>query len=290
MEITLAVTQMACGEKWEENLDRAETLVRRAAEMGADIVLLQELFLGPYFCKDQLPEYFDWAWPMEGHPALARMSALAKELNVVLPVSFFEKAHQAYFNSLAMIDADGGVMGVYRKTHIPNGPGYQEKFYFNPGDTGFRVWKTKYGTIGAGICWDQWFPETARSMVLMGAEVLLFPTAIGSEPSDPDWDSSGHWTRVQQGHAAANIVPLCASNRIGPERGVSCEMEFYGSSFIAGPTGEIAVQAGRTEETVLTASFNLDEIRRMRASWGLFRDRRPEKYGVLSTLDGCGQK
>ncbi|MFH1136488.1 MAG: N-carbamoylputrescine amidase [Pseudomonadota bacterium] len=286
VNITLAVTQMACGPDWEVNLSRAEDLVRRAADRGANIVLLQELFLGPYFCKDQLADYFDWARPRENHPALERLAGLARDLDVVIPVSFFERAGQAYFNSLALLDAGGKTLGIYRKTHIPDGPGYQEKYYFSPGDTGFRVFDTKFGRVGAAICWDQWFPETARSLALLGAEVLLFPTAIGSEPLDPTWDSSGHWTRVQQGHAAANIMPLCASNRVGMEKGRSCDIEFFGSSFIAGPTGEIVVQAGRTEETVLTATFDLDEIRRLRSSWGLFRDRRPEKYGPILTLDG----
>ncbi len=286
IEVTLAVTQTACTPDPLENLAKAESLVRRAADMGAQIILLQELFASPYFCKDQKPEYFDLAGEVEDHPVLARMAALAAELEVVLPISFFEKANQAYFNSLAVFDADGNRLGVYRKTHIPDGPGYQEKYYFNPGDTGFKVWSTRWGRIGAGICWDQWFPEAARAMALMGADVLFYPTAIGSEPPDPQWDSSGHWTRVMQGHAGANIIPVCASNRIGREVGETCEITFYGSSFIAGPTGEIVVQAGRDEEIVLTASFDFDAVRRLRASWGLFRDRRPEHYQPLITLDG----
>ena len=285
-EVVLAVTQMACTSDERENLDRAEGLVRRAAGQGARIILLQELFSGPYFCKDQLVEYFDLARSLEDSPVVSRMAGLARELGVVLPVSFFERCNQAYFNSLAMVDADGRILGIYRKTHIPDGPGYQEKYYFSPGDTGFKVWDTRYGRVGVGICWDQWFPEAARAMALMGADVLLYPTAIGSEPKDPDWDSSEHWARVMQGHAGANLIPVGASNRVGVERGQSCDLTFYGSSFLAGPLGEKVVQAGREEETVLTAAFDFDEIRRLRASWGVFRDRRPEHYGPLITLDG----
>jgi N-carbamoylputrescine amidase len=285
-EIILAATQMSCSWDVEENLAKAESLVRRAADRGARIILIQELFAGPYFCKDQKPEYFDLAAPVEGNQVIEHMARLAAELEVVLPVSFFEKAGPAHFNSVAMVDADGRVMGVYRKTHIPDGPGYQEKYYFNPGDTGFRVWDTRYGRVGVGICWDQWFPESARVMTLLGADVLMYPTAIGSEPPYPTWDSSGHWTRVMQGHAGANLIPLVASNRIGHETGEVCEMTFYGSSFIAGPTGEIVAQAGRDEEAVLTAAFDFDEVRRMRQGWGVFRDRRPEHYAPLMTLDG----
>ena len=285
-EVTVAATQMACTADRAANIDRAGALVRRAAELGAQIILIQELFETPYFCKDQDPDFFDLARTPDDNPAIQRMAELAAELGVVLPVSFFERAGQAYFNSVCVLDADGRPLGVYRKTHIPDGPGYQEKYYFSPGDTGFRVWPTRYGVIGVGICWDQWFPETARSMALLGAELLLYPTAIGSEPRDPGYDSSGHWTRVMQGHAAANIVPVVASNRIGLEKGDTCEVTFYGSSFIAGPMGEIVVQAGKTEETVLTAAFDLEEIKKQRRSWGLFRDRRPERYGWLLTLDG----
>ncbi|MEW5724280.1 MAG: N-carbamoylputrescine amidase [Thermodesulfobacteriota bacterium] len=285
-EVTLAVTQMACSWNVEENLARAESLVRRAAQQGANIVLLQELFAWPYFCKDQSPDYFRLAAPAQGHSVIIRFTRLAAELGVVLPISFFEKEGQAYFNSLAMVDADGEVLGVYRKTHIPDGPGYQEKYYFNPGDTGLRVWNTRFGRVGLGICWDQWFPEAARCLALMGADVLLYPTAIGSEPPAPNWDSAPHWTRVMQGHAAANIIPVGASNRIGLEQGETCEVTFYGSSFLAGPTGEIVVQAGRDEETVLTAAFDYEKVRKLRAAWGLFRDRRPEHYQALLTLDG----
>jgi N-carbamoylputrescine amidase len=255
---------------------------------GAQVVLLQELFETPYFCKDHRPEHFELARPVSPNPVLERFQALARELEVVLPFSFFERARNAFFNSLAMIDADGRLLGVYRKAHIPESPAYHEKFYFSPGDTGFRVWKTHYAMLGAGICWDQWFPESARCMALMGAEVLLYPTAIGSEPQDETLDTRDHWQRCMQGHAAANVMPLVASNRIGPERGDRYEMTFYGSSFIAGPGGEKVVEADRTSESVLTATFDLDEVRRKRQAWGVFRDRRPELYGPIVTLDGSG--
>ncbi|PWC36843.1 N-carbamoylputrescine amidase [Azospirillum sp. TSO22-1] len=284
--VTVAATQMACTWDRAANVKRAEALVREAAGRGAQIVLLQELFETPYFCKDQKPELFDLAAPAEGHPVLARMSALAAELGVVLPVSFFERANTAFYNSLAVIDADGRVLGVYRKSHIPDGPGYQEKYYFSPGDTGFQVYRTRHATIGAAICWDQWFPEGARIMALKGAELLFYPTAIGSEPQDASLDSRDHWTRVMQGHAGANLMPLIASNRIGREEAESCGITFYGSSFIAGPTGELVAQADRESQTVLTASFDLDAAARQRAAWGVFRDRRPEFYGPLLTLDG----
>jgi len=286
MKITVAATQFACSPIASENLDRAERAVRAAAGRGAQVVLLQELFETPYFCKDHQPGHFGLARPIDGSPVVARFRALARELGVVLPLSVFERARNAYFNSLVMIDADGRELGVYRKSHIPEGPGYHEKFYFSPGDTGFRVWKTAYGTLGAGICWDQWFPESARCMALMGAEVLLYPTAIGSEPQDASIDSRDHWQRCMQGHAAANVMPLVASNRIGVERGEKYEMTFYGSSFIAGPTGEKVAEADRGSEAVLTASFDLDAIRAQRHAWGVFRDRRPDLYGPIMTLDG----
>jgi N-carbamoylputrescine amidase len=288
MKVTLAATQFACSANAAENLDRAERAVREAARRGAQVVLLQELFETPYFCKDHLASHFELARPVEGNPVVKRFQSLASELAVALPFSFFERANNAYFNSLAMIDADGSMLGVYRKSHIPEGPGYHEKFYFSPGDTGFRVWKTRYGVLGVGICWDQWFPEAARCMALLGAEVLLYPTAIGSEPQDASIDSRDHWQRCMQGHAAANVMPLVASNRIGVERGEKYEMTFYGSSFIAGPTGDKVVEADRTAETVLTATFDLDEVRRQRHAWGVFRDRRPELYGPMLTLDGDG--
>jgi N-carbamoylputrescine amidase len=282
--ITLAATQMACGSDRAASLARAEHLIRQAAAQGANIVLIQELFETPYFCQDQLAENFQLASPVEGNEGIAKFQSLARELDVVLPFSFFERDHQAYFNSVAMIDAGGALLGVYRKTHIPDGVGYQEKYYFNPGDTGFRVWDTKFGKIGLGICWDQWFPETARCLAIGGAEVLLYPTAIGNEPQFPDWDSRDHWQRAMQGHAASNMIPLVASNRIGTERGQSSEMTFYGSSFIADETGAKVAEADRTSETVLTHTFDLDAIRNQRAQWGFFRDRRPEHYGALTKL------
>jgi N-carbamoylputrescine amidase len=285
-EVTIAATQAACGPDRAANVDRAEALVRHAAGQGAQIVLLQELFETPYFCQDQRREHFALAAPADGHPMLARMAALARELGVVLPVSFFERANNAHYNALQVIDADGRPLGVYRKSHIPDGPGYREKFYFNPGDTGFRVWDTAYGRIGAAVCWDQWFPEAARAMALQGAELLFYPTAIGSEPQDPSLDSSGHWRRAMQGHAAANLVPVVASNRVGRERAEDSEVVFYGTSFIAGPTGEIVAELDRSEEGVATARFDLDALQAQRASWGLFRDRRPDLYAPLLTADG----
>lgn len=286
-KITVAATQMACVWDEKENVARAERLVREAKARGADLVLIQELFAAPYFCQDQFHGFFDLARPFADNPLIAHFSGLARELGVVLPVSYFERAGQSYFNSLAVIDADGTVLGNYRKSHLPDGPGYTEKFYFSPGDTGFKVWKTKAGTIGVGICWDQWFPEAARSMALQGAEILLYPTAIGSEPHDAGLDSSAHWQRVMQGHAGANIMPLLASNRIGTEHGrAGTSITFYGSSFIADPTGAKVAEADRETETVLTASFDLDAIAHQRRSWGVFRDRRPELYGRLATLDG----
>ncbi len=285
-KVKVAATQFACSPDADANVQKAEALVRRAAAEGARIILLQELFQTPYFCKDQKQELFALAHSVEGHPVLARMSRIAAELGVVLPVSFFERANNAYYNSIMVIDADGKTMGLYRKSHIPDGPGYQEKFYFNPGDTGFRVWNTRHAKIGVGICWDQWFPECARAMALQGAEILLYPTAIGSEPQSADTKSRDHWQRVMQGHAGANMMPLIASNRTGHEQGEGCAITFYGSSFIAGPHGEKVAEANETEEAVLTAEFNLEEIRLMRASWGIFRDRRPEFYTPLLTLDG----
>ena len=285
-QVTVAATQFACGPEVAENVAKAEQAVRDAAANGAQIILLQELFETPYFCKDQKQEMFALAHPTKDHPTLRHMSRLARELEVVLPVSFFERANNAYYNSLMVYDADGEALGHYRKSHIPDGPGYQEKYYFNPGDTGFRVWDTKYARIGVGICWDQWFPECARAMALQGADILFYPTAIGSEPQDPTIKSRDHWQRVMQGHAGANMTPLVASNRIGFEKGESCSLTFYGSSFIAGPYGEKVAEAGEDEEAVLTAAFDLDRIRAMRASWGFFRDRRPELYTPLLTLDG----
>ncbi len=285
--VTVAATQFACGWDLPLNADRAEALVRRAAGEGAGVVLIQELFATPYFCIEQHPRYFELAAPAEGHPLITRFAALARELGVVLPVSFFERAGQAHFNSVAMVDADGLVLGIYRKSHIPQGPGYEEKYYFSPGDTGYPVWETAAGRIGVGICWDQWFPECARAMALMGAEMLLYPTAIGSEPQSPGYDSQPHWEMAMRGHAAANILPVVASNRIGKEVAPEGrEVTFYGSSFIADHTGQRVAGATRDREEVLVASFDLDAIAVLRASWGLFRDRRPETYGTVATLDG----
>ena len=289
MQLTLAATQFACSSDAAANLASAERLVREAARRGAQVVLLQELFETPYFCKDHLASHFALARPVAGNPVIERFCGLARDLGVVLPLSFFERTNNAYFNSLAMIDADGSLLGVYRKSHIPEGPGYHEKYYFSPGDTGFRVWRTRHGVLGVGICWDQWFPEAARCMALMGAEVLLYPTAIGSEPHDPGIDSRDHWQRCMQGHAAANVMPLVASNRVGVERGQNYEMTFYGSSFIADPTGAKVAEAGRDGEAVLTATFDLDEVRARRHAWGVFRDRRPDLYAPILTLDGSGE-
>jgi len=286
-KVTLAVTQMACSDDAAANADRAEALVRRAASAGAQIVLLQELVETPYFCKSQLSVHFDLARRFEGDALIARFAALAGELGVVIPFSFYERAGPANFNTVAMIDADGTVLGRYRKSHIPQGPGYEEKFYFSPGDTGFRVWDTAYARIGVGICWDQWFPEAARAMALMGAELLLYPTAIGSEPSAPEHDSEAHWETVMRGHAGANVLPVAAANRIGTETspdGVA--ITFYGSSFITDHTGRVVAKAGRDREEVYVASFDLAAIDRFRRAWGLLRDRRPELYGALATFDG----
>ncbi len=284
--VTLAATQMACSWDTDANVERAAEIVRAAAGQGANVILLQELFQTPYFPPDQKEEMFALARPFEGHPVVARMAALAKELGVVLPVSFFERAGHAHFNALAMVDADGSVLGVYRKSHIPDGPGYREKYYFNPGDTGFKVWDTKFGRVGAAICWDQWFPECARVLVLRGAEIILYPTAIGDEPIPNYSDSRDQWQIVMQGHAAANMVPVVASNRVGVEKSDSATMTFYGSSFIAAPTGEKVAEAPREGQAIITATFDLDAVRSMRASTGLFRDRRTDLYRALLTLDG----
>ncbi|HTT83427.1 MAG TPA: N-carbamoylputrescine amidase [Rhizomicrobium sp.] len=287
-EVTFAATQFSCLSDRAANLAKAKSLVREAAAKGANVVLVQELFESLYFCQDQNAAHFARAAPFENNPLIAEMAELARELRVVVPVSFFERAGHAHFNSLAMVDADGSVLGLYRKSHIPAGPGYQEKFYFTPGDTGFKVWQTRYGRLGCAICWDQWFPEAARAMALMGTEALLYPTAIGSEPPPaPPVDSRDHWRRVMQGHAAANCMPLVASNRVGTEHGQGSEITFYGSSFIADETGAIMAELGRTGEGVAVARFDLDAIARARASWGLFRDRRPDLYAALGTHDGA---
>jgi N-carbamoylputrescine amidase len=286
MKVTVAATQMASGPDRETNIANAERLIRDAAKQGANVILIQELFESPYFCKDHLAKHFELALPIAENPAVKRLSKVAAELSVALPLSVFERAENAYFNTLVMVDADGKTLGIYRKSHIPESPGYHEKFYFSPGDTGFKVWATRYGRLGVAVCWDQWFPESARAMALQGAEILLYPTAIGSEPQDPSLDSRWHWQRTMQGHAAANVMPLVASNRIGRERGEKVEMTFYGHSFIADHTGEIVAQADDHSEQVLTATFDLDAIRRYRHSWGVFRDRRPDLYAPLLKLDG----
>ncbi|MDP3895877.1 MAG: N-carbamoylputrescine amidase [Mesorhizobium sp.] len=287
-QVTLGVVQFACSDDVAENLATATRLVRQAAAKGANIVVVQELFEGHYFCQEENPAHFVRAAPLDGHPTLVAMQALAAELGVVIPVSLFERRNQAYYNSVAMVDDTGAALGVYRKSHIPDGPGYSEKFYFNPGDTGFRVWPTRFGTIGVGICWDQWFPEAARAMALMGAEFLLYPTAIGSEPGRPDFDSMEHWRVTMRGHAGANLMPVAAANRIGTEIVNGRTQTYYGSSFIAGPQGELRASAGREGEAVLTATFDRAAMRSNRAAWGLFRDRRPELYGALGTADGGG--
>ena len=279
-KVKVAATQMSCSWNREEVLDKAEKLVRKAAAEGANIILLQELFETPYFCQKQNFEYFDLAKPLSENAAVKRFTEVAKELQVVLPISFYEKAGNTAFNTIAIIDADGTILGTYRKTHIPDGLPYAEKFYFTPGDTGFKVWKTKYADIGVGICWDQWFPEAARSMALLGAELLFYPTAIGSEPT-LNVDSKSHWQHAMQGHAAANIMPVIASNRIGTETDDESSMTFYGSSFIADQTGTIVEEADRETESVLVHEFDLDAIAQMRREWGVFRDRRPEMYGTL---------
>lgn len=299
-KVTVAATQFACSWDIESNLNKAEALVRSAAAKGANIILLQELFEAPYFCQEQKQEYYRLAKPLEDNPLIQRFARLAAELEVVLPISFFERAGNAHFNALVVADADGALVGHYRKSHIPDGPGYQEKFYFSPGDTGFQVFRTRYADIGVLICWDQWFPEGARCAALKGAEVLFYPTAIGSEPPNPSYSSYPHWARVMQGHAGANMLPVVASNRIGTEKFEHSHITFYGGSFIAGPAGEIVAQAGAREmpanggidpepaqdEGIITATFDLDECRMNRAGWGMFRDRRPDLYGAITTLDG----
>ena len=288
-KVTVAATQMACCADAGINIANAEKLIREAASQGANIILIQELFQTQYFAQVVDYDNLSIAKPVEGNPVLKRFSELAKELDVVLPISFFEESGCCRFNSVMMIDADGTYMGIYRKTHIPDDPGYYEKFYFSPGDTGFRVWDTKYAKIGVGICWDQWFPETARSMALLGAEILLYPTAIGSEPI-LECDSMPHWRRVMQGHAAANLMPVIAANRIGTETVEPCEgnggqtsaLNFYGSSFIADETGELISEASRDQEEILYSEFDLAELAQKRLEWGLFRDRRPEMYGIIA--------
>ena len=283
--VTVAAIQMQCSTNVEENIKKADKMIREAAQKGAQIILLPELFERQYFCQERRYEYYEFAKSVEENDAVRHFKKLAKELSVVLPISFYERDINRLYNSVAIIDADGTNLGVYRKTHIPDDHYYQEKFYFTPGDTGFRVFKTKFGTIGVGICWDQWFPETARGMAIQGAEILFYPTAIGSEPI-LTCDSMPHWRRCMQGHAACNLMPVVAANRIGTESVIPCEenggqtseLTFYGSSFITDATGEIVVTANREEETVIYSTFDLDQLESDRLSWGLFRDRRPECY------------
>jgi len=284
--LSLAAIQMSMSDSRIDNVSTAERLVRQAASDGAKIILIPELFEGEYFCKEQDAQHQQRAQTIDENPTIAHFQKVAAELNVVLPLSVYERAGNALFNTVVMVDADGSQMGVYRKSHIPDGPGYSEKFYFSPGDTGFRVWATRHGRIGVGICWDQWFPEAARAMALQGAECILYPTAIGSEPQEPTWDSSRHWQRVMQGHAAANLMPVMAANRIGREVQNTTEINFYGSSFIADNTGALVAEAGRDTEEVIHATFDRSALSTLRSSWGLFRARRPELYGALLTLDG----
>lgn len=287
-EIKVAALQMKCTSDVFENIKKAEELVRTASEAGAKIILLPELFERLYFCQERRYEYYDFALPVNENAAVNHFKNICKELSVVMPISFYEKDGTRLFNSIAMIDADGKVLGVYRKTHIPDDHYYQEKFYFTPGNTGFKVFKTMYGNVGVGICWDQWFPETARAMALLGADLLLYPTAIGSEPI-LDVDSSGHWKRTMQGHSAANVIPVVAANRYGEEKVIPCvengnqssALVFYGNSFMTDETGDIISSAGKDDEAVLLSSYDFDKIREARMSWGLFRDRRPEMYGII---------
>ena len=284
--VKVAAIQMSCSENVAQNIDKADRLVREAAGKGAQIILLQELFETPYFCQKEKADYYGYAAELEQNEAVQHFKQVALELKVVLPISFYEKKNYARYNSLAVIDANGEVLGKYRKSHIPDGPGYEEKFYFNPGDTGFKVWNTRYGKIGVGVCWDQWYPEAARCMALMGAELLFYPTAIGSEPQDGSIDSKDHWQACMLGHAAANLIPVIASNRIGIEVDEDSRIIFYGSSFISGPQGNKVAEASRSEETVLVAEFDLDQLETQRLEWGIFRDRRPDLYRIISSYDG----
>ncbi len=274
--VTVAALQASYGPDMEANIVKTEGLVRKAAAAGAQVILPSELFQGIYFCTTQDDRWFANAYPAKEHPCVLRLQKLAKELDVVLPVSIFERDGPQYYNSVAIIDAGGAFLGVYRKSHIPDGPGYQEKYYFRPGDTGYRVWDTRYARIGVGICWDQWFPECARAMVLQGAEILFYPTAIGSEPQTPELDTQLPWQRAMQGHAVSNVIPVVAANRIGEEKGLGTPQNFYGSSFIANHRGDLVAHMNRTDEGFIKANFDLDMLDRERALWGFFRDRRTD--------------
>jgi len=286
MKVTVAATQMTCCWEIDENISKAKKIIKDAANKDANIILLQELFQTPYFCIEYDEEIFRLAKPFKNNVLLNEMAEISKKLNVVLPISYFEKENNAYFNSIAVIDSDGTILGNYRKSHIPDGAGYLEKYYFNPGDTGFKVWKTKFGNIGIGICWDQWFPEAARIMALKGADILFYPTAIGDEPRMSQYDSSQAWQRVMQGHAAANVMPVVASNRIGIESVKGQTNGFYGRSFICDRTGKILSEASRDKEEIITAEIDTEEDHLFRRNWGLFRDRRVDLYKELLTLDG----
>lgn len=277
-KITVAAIQTSFSDDMDENIDKTVGFIEQAAKGGAQVVLPSELLQGYYFCREETEKNFDRAYPAAIHPAVVKLAPLAAKLKVAIPVSIFERDGQHFYNSLVMVDADGEIMGVYRKSHIPDGPGYEEKFYFRPGNTGFKVWDTKYGKVGVGICWDQWFPECARAMMLMGADILFYPTAIGSEPDNPGLDTKDLWQRAMIGHAVSNVVPVVAANRIGTEQGQT----FYGSSFIANHRGDKVQEFGRDQEGVLQATFDIDEVRRNRAAFGFFRDRRPELYGILA--------
>ena len=285
MKVKVAATQMSCSWELDQNILKAKNIIVQAAKKGANIILLQELFQSPYFCIEYDEKIFHLAQTFENNKVLKEMSELCKELNVVLPISYFERSNNAYFNSVAVIDSDGTILGNYRKSHIPDAPGYLEKYYFNPGNTGFKVWDTNFGKIGIGICWDQWFPEAARIMALKGADILFYPTAIGNELRS-DYDSSGAWQRAMQGHAASNIVPVVASNRIGVEEVQNQSNGFYGRSFISDHTGKILKEASRDSEEILIAEVDLEQNHLFRRNWGLFRDRRTDLYEEILSLDG----
>lgn len=285
MERKFALAQFSMSAVYDENIKKADQMIEKAAKEGASLLLLPELFEGLYFCQVEDYEKFDLAENAKDSKTLKHFQEMAKKHHIVLPLSFFEKSGPAYFNSLAMIDADGTILGIYRKSHIPTGECYEEKFYFTPGNTGFQVYNTKAGKIGCAVCWDQWFPEAARVMALKGAQILLYPSAIGSEPILPK-DSKDHWQNTMKGHAAANIMPLLASNRVGVEKAKNSSMKFFGSSFIADQHGEKVAELGREDEDILVASFDLETIDKERVDWGVFRDRRVDLYGDILKFSG----